>query len=161
MSVQTIDLSLVAVRGPLESLLSGITKQAVQATAKVGPKGAAVPTAGILSQIQAFFSRLITLKPKAGVTGARARQRIEDIVPTPSASTFPVKTVAVATAGTAGAVATIKGFEFLQTPEGQEFTKTVIAPAAEGAASIGQFLQQNPLIIGGLILLGGVLILKK
>lgn len=125
--------------------------------ANIGPK--------IAQLFSRFFSRAtITGAPLA----AAGLPRVSTLVGQAGARTargFPVKTVAITTAATAGSIAlTAVGPEIAK-----ETTKTaqIFKPLFEGIGDIGKTISSSPLLTGGslalvgLVLLGGLLLLKK
>jgi hypothetical protein len=129
-----------------------------------------------------FFSKMFRGLPesqifKQGGFGTQAsrtqRGRLENIIDAPSGSTRPIistKGVVTTVATTGAAISVPLGFLTL-TPQGGELIKTggelgrgaiqIITPLAEGAGDIFKGLGSSPLLIGGLIILGGLFLLKK
>jgi len=127
--------------------------------------GLRVPTGAITTSISSFFSRLFTRSPTGGLTAARARTGTQQIPLEPRPTQIPVKTAIVGgtIVGTTAALTLTEGGRELVQTTGQ-ITKDVseiLGPIAKAGASFGETVASSPLILGGLILLGGVLLLKR
>lgn len=159
----SLESSLLFVRAPL----GGLTTKAAQDAAKATQtflaqfsRTAATP-GGFLQNISNFFGKI----GQAGARTQRGKTTLQQIPLTPTKTTIPLKTIAVSTAVTAGSV----GLLFAGPEIAKETAKTaqIFKPLFEGIGDIGKTISSSPLLTGGsialvgLVLLGGLLLLKK
>ena len=135
MSVATVSTA------PLTNILSGATRQALNALQQLTKTGPALPKGNILDDIVNFFKNLGTKQIPGKISPGPT---ITPNIPTKFSSIS--RNVAITGATTLGTVGLLT-----LTPTGQQITQT-------GASTI-DFLKQNPIIPVGIIIIAGLVLI--